>query len=103
MARKKKEAAATRAGLEFYRDSNNQFRWRLRAANGNVVGESGEGYRRVADAERGFNSLREAIIALPGPAASVSVTPRKPRKAPADTAIESAVKVAEVARQAAFE
>lgn len=77
MARKKQGDAGNRAGLEFYRDAGNQFRWRLRSANGNVVGESGEGYRRIADAERGFNALRESILALPGPAASVSVTPRK--------------------------
>jgi len=36
------------AKLEIYRDAKREWRWRLRAANGRIVADSGEGYRRRA-------------------------------------------------------
>lgn len=36
--------------LEVYEDSINGLRWRVRAANGKVIGVSSESYRRVGDA-----------------------------------------------------
>ena len=39
---------------EVYEDKAGQYRWRIRAANGRVVADSGEGYRRREDAERGL-------------------------------------------------
>ena len=35
---------------QVYKDAQKQWRWRLVAANGNIVADSGEGYRRRADA-----------------------------------------------------
>jgi uncharacterized protein YegP (UPF0339 family) len=39
-----------RPKLEIYRDGRSEWRWRLRAANGRIVADSGEGYRRRATA-----------------------------------------------------
>lgn len=40
--------------FELHKDHAGEWRWRLRATNGNVVADSGEGYRRREDAERGI-------------------------------------------------
>jgi uncharacterized protein len=34
--------------IEIYKDTNNEWRWRLVARNGNTVAVSGEGYKRKA-------------------------------------------------------
>lgn len=44
--------------IEYYKDKNNEFRWRLKSENGNVVAVSGEGYRNSNDAKSGFKSLQ---------------------------------------------
>lgn len=38
-------------GLKYgvYKDAKGEFRWRLRAGNGKVIGDSGEGYLNRAD------------------------------------------------------
>jgi len=36
---------------EFYKDAENQWRWRRTATNGNIVGASTEGYMNKADCE----------------------------------------------------
>ncbi len=48
-----------------YKDRSGQFRWRLKAANGKIVADSGEGYRNRADClaaidliKRGASSAR---------------------------------------------
>jgi len=38
--------------IEIYRDDAGEYRWRLRAANGELVATAGEGFTREADAER---------------------------------------------------
>lgn len=38
--------------LEFYRDRRKDYRWRLRAANGRLLANGGEGYRRRIDCQR---------------------------------------------------
>ena len=35
--------------ITFYRDRNKQWRWRITAANGRKLANSGEGYRRLCD------------------------------------------------------
>lgn len=37
-----------------------QWRWRLRAANGRIIADSGEGYNNRADALHGIELVREA-------------------------------------------
>lgn len=37
---------------EIYRDARQEFRWRVRAANGRIVADGAEGYRNRADCAR---------------------------------------------------
>ena len=46
------------AKLEIYRDANHEWRWRLRAANGRIVADSGEGYRRRTSVHRAAECVR---------------------------------------------
>lgn len=46
------------AKLEIYRDAKREWRWRLRASNGRIVADSGEGYRRKASMLRGIECAR---------------------------------------------
>jgi len=52
-----------RAKLEIYRDSKREWRWRLRASNGRIVADSGEGYRRKASMLRGIECARVMLSA----------------------------------------
>jgi uncharacterized protein len=51
---------------EIYKDHTGDWRWRLRTQNGNVVAESGEGYRNRADCENGIrltqNSAQAPVV-----------------------------------------
>ncbi len=44
--------------FEIYKDSQGEFRWRLRAANGEVIA-NGEGYTSKAGCLNGIESVRE--------------------------------------------
>ena len=48
--------------FEIY-SSAGEYRWRLKAANGRIVAESGEGYGNRADCEHGIRLVREAAEA----------------------------------------
>lgn len=45
--------------VEFYRDESEkkEWRWRVKAGNGQIIGASSEGYRREAYAENNLRSL----------------------------------------------
>jgi len=43
--------------FELYRDRGDEWRWRLRHRNGNVIASSGEGYTRKANAQKGLRSV----------------------------------------------
>lgn len=45
--------------FELYRDSRSRFRWRLKAANGRILGTSSEGYNAKADCRAAINRIRE--------------------------------------------
>lgn len=49
--------------FELYRDAAGEWRWRLRVQNGSVVAESGEGYVRREDCERGITLVRQSAEA----------------------------------------
>ncbi len=40
--------------FELHKDATGDWRWRLRATNGNILADSGEGYRRREDCEHGI-------------------------------------------------
>ncbi len=46
------------AKFELYRSSNGEYRWRLRATNGQVIGTGGEGYSSTAAAQSGIESVK---------------------------------------------
>ena len=49
--------------FELYRDAKGEWRWRLRARNGEVIAESGEGYVRREDCEHGIALVRQCTEA----------------------------------------
>jgi uncharacterized protein YegP (UPF0339 family) len=42
--------------VEYYKDLNNQWRWRAIATNGKTVADSGEGYHNLEDCKVGYLS-----------------------------------------------
>jgi uncharacterized protein YegP (UPF0339 family) len=53
---------ASQAQFELYEDRGEQFRWRLRHRNGNVIADSGEGYTRKHNAKKGLASVRRNAL-----------------------------------------
>lgn len=49
--------------LEFYQDDIGDWRWRAIAANGRIVADSAEGYRKRSDCDRGAGIAAQAILA----------------------------------------
>jgi uncharacterized protein YegP (UPF0339 family) len=45
--------------FELYRDSRRLFRWRLKAANGRILGTSSEGYTAKSDCRTAIDRIRE--------------------------------------------
>ncbi len=43
-----------------YRDSKKEWRWRLKASNGKIIADSGEGYKRKFDCIACTARVREA-------------------------------------------
>jgi uncharacterized protein len=52
--------------FEVYRDKAREWRWRLRAANGRIIADSGEGYKQRARCLSGLAAVQRVA-----PAASV--------------------------------
>ncbi|MGZ0746243.1 amphi-Trp domain-containing protein [Haloparvum sp. AD34] len=51
------DATQSLARFEVFRDRSNEWRWRLRHRNGNVIATSGEGYTRKHNAWKGLRSV----------------------------------------------
>lgn len=47
----------TLARFELFRDQRDEWRWRLRHRNGNIIATSGEGYTRKHNARKGIRSV----------------------------------------------
>lgn len=49
--------------MEFsvYRDEAKQWRWRLKHANGQIMADSGEGYKRKATCLRAVKNIKECL------------------------------------------
>lgn len=47
------------ARFEVFRDRNEEWRWRLRHRNGNIIATCGEGYTQKHNAQKGFRSVME--------------------------------------------
>ena len=60
------ETAALReskARFELFEDAGGKPRWRLRHDNGNIIGDSGEGYASKSNAKRALGRVREHVAA----------------------------------------
>jgi uncharacterized protein YegP (UPF0339 family) len=53
-----KKKAAGRLKFEIYEDAANAFRWRLKAANGEILATSGQGYKAKGSCERGVALIK---------------------------------------------
>jgi uncharacterized protein YegP (UPF0339 family) len=49
--------------FELYTDASNQWRWRLRTPNGNIVADSAEAYHNKADCHRGIELVQSSGVA----------------------------------------
>lgn len=52
----------SQARFELYRSRDDQWRWRLRHRNGNVIADSGESYTRRHNAQNGIESVRRNAL-----------------------------------------
>jgi uncharacterized protein YegP (UPF0339 family) len=43
--------------FEIYKDKAGEYRWRLKAANGAVIGTAGQGYKAKADCKHGIEVI----------------------------------------------
>ncbi len=49
---------SSKASFEVYRDNADEWRWRLVASNGNIIADSGEGYKSKQGVQRGIESVK---------------------------------------------
>lgn len=49
--------------FELYKDRSSEFRWRLRADNGKIIADSGEGYTTKQNAEHGISLVKTSASA----------------------------------------
>ncbi|WP_338739479.1 HVO_2922 family protein [Haloplanus salilacus] len=53
---------ASQATFELYEDRADEWRWRLRHRNGNIIADGGEGYTRKHNAQKGMVSVRRNAL-----------------------------------------
>ncbi len=53
---------SSQARFELYADRSDEWRWRLRHRNGNLIAGSGEGYTRKHNAQKGMQSVRRNAL-----------------------------------------
>lgn len=46
--------------FEVFQDNADEWRWRLVASNGNIIADSGEGYRSKQGVKRGIESVKKS-------------------------------------------
>jgi uncharacterized protein YegP (UPF0339 family) len=54
-----KADAATRLKFETYTDAAKDYRWRLRATNGQVIATSGQGYKNKRDSDHAIDVIKK--------------------------------------------
>ena len=52
----------SQARFELYADKSDEWRWRLRHRNGNVIADSGESYTAIHNAQNGLESVRRNAL-----------------------------------------
>ena len=48
--------------FQIYLDKNSEYRWRLRARNGKIVADSGEGYKKKASCKKAIWKIIDLSI-----------------------------------------
>jgi uncharacterized protein YegP (UPF0339 family) len=56
------QAAATMT-FEVYKDAKGEFRWRLKATNGQIIATGGQGYSAKADCKHAIESIQKHAAA----------------------------------------
>ena len=46
------------ATFQLYKDAANEYRWRLRSANGQIIATSGEGYTSKQSCQNGIDAVK---------------------------------------------
>jgi uncharacterized protein YegP (UPF0339 family) len=59
----KKAGSDAKMKFEIYQDGAKEYRWRLKAANGEEVAASSEGYKAKADAEKAVSNIKSGAAA----------------------------------------
>jgi uncharacterized protein YegP (UPF0339 family) len=54
-----KKDAATKLTFETYEDARQQYRWRLKATNGQVIASSGQGYKDKRDCDNAIDVIKK--------------------------------------------
>jgi uncharacterized protein YegP (UPF0339 family) len=54
-----KEEVNAVSKFQIYEDRKGEYRWRLRARNGEIIADSNEGYSRKASCKHGIDLVRE--------------------------------------------
>jgi uncharacterized protein YegP (UPF0339 family) len=54
-----KKDAATKLTFETYQDAKEQYRWRLKATNGQVIAASGQGYKDKRDCDNAIDVIKK--------------------------------------------
>jgi len=52
--------------LEYYTDKKGEYRWRLKAGNGKIIANSGEGYKTKAGVEKAAGTVEQAFSCYEG-------------------------------------
>lgn len=47
--------------IEYYKDKKKEWRWRVVARNGNILADSGEGYKNKSGAVKGSKATKKAL------------------------------------------
>jgi uncharacterized protein YegP (UPF0339 family) len=55
----KSDVASDKLKFEVYEDNKKEYRWRLKAANGQVIGASSEGYKAKSDCEKATEEIKK--------------------------------------------
>jgi uncharacterized protein YegP (UPF0339 family) len=51
--------------FELFKDAAGEWRWRLKAPNGNILADSAEGYRRRHNAAKAIAALKRIVPGAP--------------------------------------
>lgn len=51
--------------FELYKGKAGEWRWRLVVDNGNIIADSGEGYKNKSDCEHAINLVKSTISSTP--------------------------------------